>query len=116
MLKSSQPLDATYAEKLMKGKEHNEDDFSEEQIKTQFIGEMFEDFLDDTKKQKISLGLRFYWLWRDIKRAFYDFKYSIRNHFKWRKTINKIRPWEGHDGLLSIMITHLNDYIDTEEK
>ena len=43
-------------------------------------------------------------------------KYSIRNHFKWRKTINGIRPWEGFDGLIRVMQTHLRDYISTEEK
>ena len=27
-----------------------------------------------------------------------------------------LRPWKGYDGLLSVMIAHLNDYIPTEEK
>ena len=116
MLKDSQPLDSKFAEKLMKGREHDEADFSEDQIKTQFIGEMFEDIFDDAKKQKISLGLRLEWLYLDIKGALHDLKYAIRNHFKWRKTIKSIRPWEGFGGLLSVMITHLKDYIDTEEK
>ena len=116
MLTGPQPLDSKFAEKLMKGREHDEADFSEDQITTQFVGEMFEDIFGDAKERKIGLGLRLEWLYRDIKRAFYDLKYAVRNHFKWRKTIKQIRPWEGFDGLLSVMLTHLKDYIDTEER
>jgi hypothetical protein len=116
MLHFSQPLDSKYSEILMKNSEEEETNFSEDKIKSQTIGNMFDDFSDECKKRKPSLGLRFYWLWRDIKDAFYNTKYAIRNHFKWRKTIRQIRPWEGFDGLLTVMLTHLMDYIETEEK
>ena len=116
MLLNSQPLDPKYAEKLGINKEDEEIEFSDDKIKTQTIGKMFDDILDDSRKRKISLSLRFSWLWRDITGFFYNFKYTIRNHFKWRKVIRKLRPWEGFDGLISLMQTHLRDYIETEEK
>jgi hypothetical protein len=116
MLKFSQPLDSKYYEKLMKNRENEETDFSEDKIKAQAIGKMFDDILDGSKRRKINISLRIYWLLRDIKWFFYDVKYTIRNHVKWRKTIKKIRPWEGFDGLFHVMLTHLKDYIETEEK
>jgi hypothetical protein len=83
-------------------------------IKSQHIGKMFDDIFGD--KCKIGFKTRIDWLWRDVKGVFYDMKYTIRNHFKWRKTINGLRPWEGFGGLIDIMQTHLRDYIETEEK
>ena len=59
MLKSSQPLDPSYSDKIIKGIEYDETGFSEENIKTQAIGKMFEDILDKNGKRKISIGLRF---------------------------------------------------------
>ncbi|MCL2007160.1 MAG: hypothetical protein FWG77_03655 [Treponema sp.] len=116
MLKYSQPLDPSYSEKILKNRKNDTTGFSEDNIKAQAIGKMFEDILNKNGKRKISISLRLHWLLDDIKRFFYDLKYSIRNHFKWRKTIREIRPWEGFDGLVKVMITHLNDYIETEEK
>jgi hypothetical protein len=116
MLSFSQPLDSKYSEILEKRSKNKEDEFSERKIKTQYIGKMLEDLLDEDKKRKIGLGLRFTWLWRDIKDCFYDTKYAVRNYFKWRKTIRKLRPWEGFDGLFNVMLTHLRDYLETEEK
>ena len=116
MLLQSQPLDAPFCEKMDLNKADTESAFSEREIKTQFIGRMFDDICDASNKQKISLGLRFSWLWRRISDEAYDLKYAIRNHFKWRKTIRQLRPWEGYSGLINVMITHLKDYIETEEK
>ena len=92
MLKFSQPLDPGFSDKIIKDSEYDETDFSEGNIKAQAIGEMFEDILDENGKRKIGIGLRFHWLMGDIKGFFYDLKYSLRNQFKWRKTIKKIRP------------------------
>ena len=115
MLTQSQPLDPKFCEK-MKLDKNDEFDCSEKEIKTQFIGKMFDDSPEENKKRKITLGLRLYWFWRSISDGLYDIKYAIRNYFKWYKTIRQLRPWEGFSGLTSVMITHLNDYIDTEEK
>ena len=116
MLLQSQPLDAQFCERMDLNKKDAEYAFSEKEIKTQFIGRMFDDIFDTSKKRKISLGLRLSWLWRRISDEVYDLKYAVRNHFKWRKTIRQLRPWEGYSGLISIMITHLKDYIETEKK
>jgi hypothetical protein len=77
---------------------------------------MFDDLLEESSKKKIGLKLRFIWFWRRIDDWFYDTKYAIRNYFKWRRTIRKLRPWEGHSGLISVMQAHLKDYIEIEEK
>jgi len=114
MLIQSQPLDSKFCEKIGLDKIDENAGFTEKEIKDQFIGNMFDDIREKSGKRKISLSLRFHWLYKDIKNLFYDTKYAIRNHFKWRRTISKLRPWEGFSGLISIMITHLNDYIETE--
>ena len=116
MLSFSQPLDSKGYEKITKNAEIEETEFADNKIKSQSIGKMFEDILDENGKRKVSLSLRLYWFWRDIKWLFYDVKYGIRNHIKWSKTMKKIRPWEGFDGLIHVMVTHLKDYIETEEK
>ena len=111
MLRSSKPLNP----KQFKKKEpYNQDDFSDESIKTQRIGKLFDDMID--KSHKISFKTRLEWLWRDIKGAYHDMCYKRRNRHVWRKTLNEIRPWEGFHGLLTVMQTHLRDYMDTEQK
>ena len=77
---------------------------------------MFDDLIEESNNRKIPLSTRLHWKWRAITDFYYNTKYAIRNHFKWRKTINSIRPWEGHSGLIAVMQTHLADYIETEEK
>ena len=104
----SQPLDPKISEKF-KSDDYNE---AERKIKAQRIGKMFDD-MDD---RKISIFRRISWFWSDVKGVFYDMKYAVRNHFKWRKTVNKLLPWEGFAGLIDVIQTHLRDYIDTEEK
>jgi hypothetical protein len=106
---NSQPLDPEIYGKF---EEKDLDKLSERKIISQRIGKMF----DENEKIKIGLKTRLNWIWRDIKGAFYDTKYAIRNHFKWRKTIKNLRPWEGFGGIINIMQTHLKDYIETEEK
>ena len=106
---NSQPIDSKFYKKF------NLEDVSEseQKIKSQSIGRMFDDI---GEKNKINLNMRFNWIWRDVKGAFYDMKYAVRNRFKWRKTIAGLRPWEGFDGIINLMQTHLRDYIETEEK
>ena len=115
MLIQSQPLDPKFCEKMRLDK-NDDSDFSEKEIKAQFIGKMFDDIPEENNKRKGTLGLRISWFWRSITDGLYDIKYAIRNYIKWRKTIRQLRPWEGFSGLISVMITHLNDYIEAEEK
>jgi len=112
MLIQSQPLDPKYSEGLSQNSESL--DYSDDNIKSQSIGKMFESLLDDNRK--IGIGLRLNWLWRDFTNFFYDIKWAIRNHYKWRKTMRNLRPWEGFHGFITVMQTHLRDYIETEEK
>ena len=116
MLIQSQPLDFKFCEQIGLDKRNKQNEFDERKINKQYIGKMFGDLLDKSNKRKIPVSTRINWLWRDIKYFFYDIKYAIRNHFKWRKTINSLRPWEGHSGLITVMQIHLADYIETEEK
>jgi len=113
MLIQSQPVDPKISKKLGFDDE-SEKTLESEMIISQRVGELFDDLLDS--KRKISITTRLGWKWGEIKDIFYDIKYAIRNHFFWLKTINRIRPWEGFDGLISVMITHLRDYAAYEEK
>lgn len=111
MLSNSKPLDLKVSKKLKL-----EDKICtckcHQKIKHQRIGKMFDD-IDD---EKIELTMRLKWLYQDIKGAYHDVKYVIRNYIKWYKTLSGLRPWEGFDGLISVMQTHLRDYIKTEQK
>jgi len=84
----------------------------EEVIRSQKIGTM----LDDIGITKVTVFDRVRWLKRDMKGFYHDFRYIIINHIKWHKTLSKIRPWEGFDGVLEVMQNHLKDYIGAEEK
>jgi hypothetical protein len=66
--------------------------------------------------REIKLKTRLDWLWRDIKNTFDNTYYGMRNRRVWRKTMNGIRPWESFDGLLTVMQTHLRDFMEWEEK
>ena len=116
MLIQSQPLAPEICVKLELEDKSELSEQSEQTIKAQRIGKMFDDIESKIENRKISLGDRFDWWKRELKSAYYNLKYAVRNHFKWRKTINQLRPWEGFSGLLCVMQTHLQDYIETEEK
>ena len=116
MLTHSQPLDPKFSEKMGLDKINEEMEFDERKIKKQYIGKMFDDLIEESNNRKIPLSTRIHWKWRGITDFYYDTKYAIRNHFKWRKTIKGLRPWEGFSGLIAVMQTHLVDYIETEEK
>ena len=107
----SQPLDPKFNKKLGLSDEHDVPDDSEKAILSQRIGKMF----DDIRASKPSFSLRIQWTIRGLRGRRYDIKFAIRNRWKWRKTLNRLRPWEGFDGLLTVMITHLRDYIECEE-
>jgi len=115
MLNRSQPIDPKFYGKL---KLDDRDDKKKDEriIKAQFIGEMFRDILNDNRRQKPSLLTRLHWKRRRIKDTYYDIKNAIRNHIKWFRVINGLRPWEGFSGLISVMQAHLHDYLEAEEK
>jgi hypothetical protein len=118
MLKGSKSLDMSrlpkrLSEKLAKSADHDRD-FSDESIASQRIGRLFDDLLDGDRK--IPFKTRIGWKWRHFKENYHDFRYRRRNRRVWRKTLDEIRPWEGFHGLLTVMQTHLRDYMKTEEK
>jgi hypothetical protein len=78
----------------------------------QYMGRMFENNL----KSRTTLKTRLSWLGRDISNAWYNFYYTVKNRIKWRKTISGLRPWEGFDGVLTLVQRHLKDYLETEVK
>ena len=85
MLIHSQPIDSRYYKMFDEDTESIQ--FSERKIKKQYIGKMFGHLHENDRK--IGIGLRFYWIWQDITGFFYNIKYSIRNHFKWRETLDQ---------------------------
>lgn len=108
MLGQSQPLDS----KLFGDLKFDEINIKEHKIKSQCMGRMFSHDSDI----KITILDRLSWLKRDVRGLFYDAKYTIRNYFKWAKTIAGLRPWDGFNGVLTIVQKHLQDYLETEEK
>ena len=115
MLIRSQPLSIELSEKYERKSKTEIDAMTDQNICSQYIGRLFDDLMEKDK-QKIEIKLHLEWIWRDIKGKYYNIKYAIRNRYKWRRTLNEIRPWEGFDGLISVMQTHLIDYLDTEIK
>ncbi|MDL2238357.1 hypothetical protein LJC56_11135 [Christensenellaceae bacterium OttesenSCG-928-K19] len=116
MLLRSQPLAPEVSKKI---KPNSDDEFasmSEQNIKSQRIGRMFDDILSGEGKRRIKLKTRLKWRLKHVKESFYDFKYTYRNHKKWHNTMKALRPWEGFNGLIDVMMTHLNDYILHEEQ
>ena len=89
MLKGSKALDPKRLPKGLLDIESQED-FSEDNIKSQCIGKLFDDILSEDRKTspKTKLG----WKIRRIKDAYHDFRYSRRNRRVWRKTLDEIRP------------------------
>ncbi|MDR2648245.1 MAG: hypothetical protein LBB94_00785, partial [Clostridiales bacterium] len=114
MLLQSKPLaiGSKLEKELTESADHS--GFSPDNVESQYIGSFFDDFKYDS--HKISLKTRLEWAWRDLKGKYHDMRYRIRNRRVWRKTLNEIRPWEGFHGLLTVMQTHLRDYLEIEEK
>ena len=104
MLQGSKSLDS----KRFRLKEPDDlDSLSDENIKSQHIGKLFDDLPDSP--HKISFRTRLGWRWLNIKGAYHDMCYRRRNRRVWCKTLNEIRPGEGFHGLLTVMQTHLLD-------
>ena len=87
--------------------------WAEQGIKSQRIGSWYDD-VDDGRRPRLKNRIR--WMWRDFTHAFGTFKRTVRNHVKWHKTMKKLHPWAGYDGLFDVMQTHLRDYLLYEEK
>ena len=117
MLKSSQPLDPKFCKKYELDSNKEAELMNEQNIQLQRIGRMF-DFIDTDEmvERRPSLRTRLRWKWHQIKDGYYDRKYTIRNHLKWHKTMRKLRPWVGDDGLITVMQAHLRDYVLCEIK
>jgi hypothetical protein len=91
------------------------DEFSDRKIISQYIDTMFGSLSDSDRK--VNLWTRLGWFfWQDIVGLYHDTRYKIRNRRIWRKTLSNLRPWEGFTGLITVMQTHLHDYLDMEEK
>jgi hypothetical protein len=104
---NTQPLDS----EIVKGMDSYDTEKEAQPIK-QYMGRMFQDILDS----KITLKMRLSWLGRDISNAWHNFYNTVCNWAKWRKTISRLRPWEGFDGVLTLVQRHLKDYLETEVK
>ena len=117
MLLRSQPLNEEISKKLESSNKGEIDAMTDDNIKSQHIGKFFDDLIEEKpEKSRVGSKQRLKWIWSDIAGKFIDLIYTVRNYRKWFKTLNILRPWEGFDGLLKVMQTHLNDYIETEEK
>jgi len=106
----SQPLSDKTVKRLGLDKKDTSTQPSKNDV--QYIGTMYDSLGD----YRVTLKDRANWLWRDIKHCYYDVKHTVRSHIKWHKTLCEIRSWEGFDGMLTLMIRHLLDYVETEEK
>jgi hypothetical protein len=111
----SQPIDDSLVKKL-KLDESETISITDEDIKSQRMGKMFDDIFEIERKQTDNLKRWLRWKWQSVKNLKYYIKYALRNHIKWHKTLCEIRPWEGFSGLLHVMQTHLEDYVQCEEK
>ena len=109
----SQPLDPKISKKFESETKYESELITKKKIKAQRIGKMFDDIYEE---RKFSLMTLIKWKWWNIKDWFSNFKYTIRNHIKWHKTMRALRPWAGFDGLIHVMQTHLKDYAETEKQ
>jgi len=92
-------------------------DTSEEKILSQGIGSMIDYFgFNDFKDEKISIKERLEWKFQKYKDKYFDFKLKKRNRKVWRKTVDELYPRSGYDGMLKVMCTHLQDFMDTVQK
>ena len=107
MLLRSQPLSEEISKKLDAKSKGEIDTMNEGNIKSQYIGHFFDEIVEG--KRRVRLKTRLGWKWCNLKGKYYDLILAVRNSFKWRKTISRLRPWEGFDGLLRVMQKHLNE-------
>jgi len=113
MLIHSQPLNSKVSKNLGISSD-TEKSYGKKTVKEQYIGDMF-DKLSNSKCNKC-IKTRLSRKWYRLKEVYHNITWAIRNHIKWSKTMFRLRSWEGFDGMLTAMITHLQDYIKMEEK
>ena len=112
MLIRSQPIDPKFCGKF--NISDTDEPKAEPAISNQRVGKMFDDLIDNKKRPGLLIHLK--WKKTGVVDKYKNIKHTVRNHFKWHKTMSKLRSWEGFDGLLTVMQTHLKDYVETEEK
>lgn len=115
MLIRSQPLDPSNAAKLSKDSRSEIASNSKENIVSQHIGTMSDEFRTKIQ-QRPDVGQRVKMTWIRLKNGYLDCKRTLNNHMKWHRTMKKIHPYEGFSGLLRVMQTHLRHYVVQEEK
>jgi len=78
-------------------------------IISQRIGSLFDGVIEQIKQPAFSIRIKR--CFRIFQNFYYSIKWSIRNHIKWHKVLTHIRPWEGYEGLIEVMMYHLKDYV-----
>ena len=68
------------------------------------------------KKTKIDFKTHLKFKKIRFKHFYYDLKHAVANYRRYWKIIADIRCWDGHHGMLTLMIHHLEYYIETEIK
>lgn len=111
MLIQSQPLDPEFFGEI---DEKTSKSRKESPIVSQRMGYMFDKLFEEDRK--IKLSTRISWMWRRVTDLYYNIKWSIRNHIRWHRALSSIRPWDGCDGMITVMKEHLQDYLLTEVK
>jgi hypothetical protein len=112
MLVKSQPLSEKTVEKMIEQGKIELPSDDEPIIMSQRMGTML-----DRMDYKATVFDKVRWFFkRHFNNRYYDVKHTIRNHIKWHKTMRRIRSWDGDSGMILCMITHLNYYIEVEEK
>ena len=116
MLLQSQPLNPELSKKFEASNKEIEA-MTEQNISSQYIGELFDDIFDRVRtKKKASLKTRLDGKKRLFNDGFYDLKRTIRNHMKWHVAMEKLYPWAGFSGMIRVMQTHLYHYVLYEKK
>jgi hypothetical protein len=82
---------------------------TEQNIKTQRIGKMF-DYLF-SEERSVSIKTRIGWKIRQLKEWYRDSRNTVRNHRKWHGTLKELWSFNGTDGLILAAQTHLRNYI-----
>ena len=114
----SQPVDPKFYKKLGLDEHSEFKESTEEDVESQYIGKMLDGIIDEKAilTERIGWKKRIEWKWRYICDMFYDAKHAIVNCLKWRKTISGLYPRKGYNGLITVMLFHLRNYVEYEEK
>ncbi|MDR2728721.1 MAG: hypothetical protein LBB56_06265 [Chitinispirillales bacterium] len=107
----SQPLSEKTIAKMGLPSEAELKKRSEPVIKRQYMGNFFDN--DSIEKTKIDLKTRLKFKKIRFKYFYYDLKQAIADYRRYWRIIADIRCWDGHHGMLALMIHHLEYYIET---